>query len=114
MSCVIVDGPIDAGELLAIQIDRELRPRGPPADRAGQGVPAADGPNGWSARQLARELAIAQPNVVRALALLDLPEAVQDQVEQGALPPATAYEVSKLDDPADQAEVAARVVAEGL
>jgi ParB family transcriptional regulator, chromosome partitioning protein len=35
-------------------------------------------------------------------------------VEQEALSPATAYEVSKLEDPAGQREVAARVVSEGL
>jgi ParB family transcriptional regulator, chromosome partitioning protein len=52
--------------------------------------------------------------VVLALALLDLPAEVQDRVEEGALSPATAYEVSKLQDPAEQAEVAARVVSEGL
>ena len=63
---------------------------------------------------MARELAIAHPNVVRALALLDLPDTVQAQVEQGTLPPATAYEVSKIADPAEQAELAARVVDENL
>jgi hypothetical protein len=35
-------------------------------------------------------------------------------VEQGALAPATAYEISKVEDPAAQTELAARVVAEGL
>jgi tRNA A-37 threonylcarbamoyl transferase component Bud32 len=48
------------------------------------------------------------------LALLDLPSAVQSQVEQGALPPATAYEIARVDDPGAQAELAARVVDEGL
>ena len=42
------------------------------------------------------------------------PRAVQEQVEQGALPPATAYEVSKLDDPTQQVALASRVVAEKL
>ena len=70
--------------------------------------------NGWSTRQLAAELAIAQPDVVRALALLELPRPVQEQVERGSLPPSTAYEISKVEDQAAQTELAARVVAEGL
>ena len=70
--------------------------------------------NGWSTHDVARELAVDQSSVVRALKLLDLPAAVQEQVEQGTLSPATAYEVSKLDDPEEQAALAARVVAEGL
>ena len=48
-----------------------------------------------------------------ALALLDLPEAVQEQVEQGAIAPTTAYEISKAD-PGRQEELAHRVVTEGL
>jgi ParB family chromosome partitioning protein len=114
MSAVIVDGPIGAGELLALQmIENCVREDLQPIEQA-KAFRALIDLNGWSARQVARELGIVQSNVVRALALLELPVIVQDQVEQGALPPATAYEVSKIDDPNAQAEVAARVVAEGL
>jgi ParB family chromosome partitioning protein len=70
--------------------------------------------NGWSARQLAREMHIADANVVRALALLDLPEGVQMQVEAGRLAPSVAYEVSRLDSPEEQAILAERIVAEKL
>jgi ParB family transcriptional regulator, chromosome partitioning protein len=51
---------------------------------------------------------------VRALALLDLPEGVQTQVEAGRLAPSVAYEVSRLDTPEEQADLAERVVAEKL
>jgi ParB family transcriptional regulator, chromosome partitioning protein len=114
MTAVIVEGPIGAGELLALQmIENCVREDLKPVEQAKAFRSLID-LNGWSARQVARELGIVQSNVVRALALLELPAAVQDQVEQGALPPATAYEVSKLDDVDAQREVAARVVAEGL
>jgi ParB family chromosome partitioning protein len=114
MSCVITDGPIDAGEMLALQmIENCVREDLQPIEQA-KAFRALIERNNWSARQVARELGIVQSNVVRALALLDLPSVVQDQVEQGSLPPATAYEVSKLEDPEAQAEVAARVIAEGL
>jgi ParB family chromosome partitioning protein len=70
--------------------------------------------NGWSARQLAREMHIADANIVRALALLDLPQTVQTQVEAGRLAPSVAYEVSRLDTAEEQAGLAERVVAEKL
>ena len=70
--------------------------------------------NGWSGNQAAKTLGIAQPTVVRALALLELPEPVQDQVEQGTLAPATAYEIGKVEDPESQQEIADRVVSEHL
>lgn len=69
---------------------------------------------GYSGRQLAERLAISHMSVQRALALLDLPAVVQDQVEQGAISPATAFEVGKLDDPAEQAELAQAVVEQKL
>src|SRR4051794_21893443 len=70
--------------------------------------------NGWSARQLAREMHIPDANIVRALALLNLPESVQEQVETGRLAPSVAYEVSRLDTPEEQVALAERVVAEKL
>jgi ParB family chromosome partitioning protein len=70
--------------------------------------------NGWSARQLAREMHIADANIVRALALLELPAGVQVQVETGRLAPSVAYEVSRLDNPEEQTVLAERIVAEKL
>src|SRR5262249_42458217 len=45
---------------------------------------------------------------------LRLPEDVRDRVDEGALPPATAYELSKVGDPGTQAELVDRVLSEGL
>jgi ParB family chromosome partitioning protein len=70
--------------------------------------------NGWSATRLAREMSITDGMVSRTLALLTLPEQIRSQVEDGTLPGATAYVISRLDDPQSQAEVVARVVSEGL
>ena len=69
---------------------------------------------GWSHRQLAEQLHIAPSAVSQALALLKLPDAVQESVEVGNLAPSAAYELSKVNDPEDQARLAAQVVAEGL
>jgi ParB family chromosome partitioning protein len=114
ISCVIVDGPLSATDLLAIQlVENALREDLKPIEQAKAFRTLMDA-NGWSTRQLARELSLAQPQVVRALALLNLPEAVRTQVEQGALAPATAYEIGKLDAPDDQTDLAERAVAEGL
>jgi ParB family chromosome partitioning protein len=114
MSCVVTEGPIDAGELLALQlVENCLREDLQPIEQA-KAFKALMDKNGWSGNQTAKALGIAQPTVVRALALLDLPEPVQDQVERGALAPATAYEIGKVDDPEIQREIADRVVSEHL
>ena len=84
MSCVVSDGPLDAGELLALQlVENCLREDLQPIEQA-RAFRALMDKNGWSGNQTAKALGIAQPTVVRALALLELPEPVQGQVERGA------------------------------
>ena len=114
LSCVISEAPIEPGELLALQlIENCVREDLKPIEQARAYRVLMDR-NGWSGSQVARALGIAQPSVVRALAMLDLPTAVQEKVEQGTLSPATAYEVAKLADPEAQQRVADRVVNDKL
>lgn len=68
----------------------------------------------WTADRVAEVLHLSASSVSRALKLLDLPCTVQEAVEAGTLAPSVAYEVSKIQDPDAQAEVAARVIAEDL
>jgi ParB family chromosome partitioning protein len=114
LSAIVVDGPISPGELLAIQlIENCLREDLKPIEQARAFRSLIDR-NGWTVRQVAQELAIDHSNVVRALALLELPTLVQEQVETGSIAPSVAYEISKVADPDEQADLAARVVSEGL
>jgi ParB family chromosome partitioning protein len=114
VSALIVEGELDPDELLAIQlVENCLRDDLKPIEQA-RAFKTLMERKGWSTRQLARELAVVQPHVVRMLALLELPEAIRERVEQGGLAPATAYEIGKLESPAEQQALADRVEAEGL
>ena len=66
--------------------------------------------NGWSGRQLAEELSLNAGGVAQALRMLTLPDQVQDQVDQGLLPPTKAYKLSQLQDPTEQVEVANQII----
>ena len=50
-------------------------------------------------------------SVSRALALLDLPAEIQEQIEAGQIAPATAYELAKVADPGEQAALATEAAA---
>ncbi|AMV41003.1 ParB/RepB/Spo0J family partition protein [Planctomyces sp. SH-PL62] len=114
LTCVVSEGPIDEGELRALQlIENCLREDLKPIEQA-KAFKALMERNGWSGNQAAKALGVAQPTVVRALALLELPAPVQERVEQGTLPPGTAYEIGKIHDADIQRELAERVVSEGL
>ena len=114
VACVIHERVPEPGELLVLQvIENCLREDLKPIEQA-KAFRRLMEMNGWSARQVARELSLTQSFVARALALLDLPEAIQELVEEGTLPPATACEVGRLERREDQVEVAERVVIEKL
>lgn len=114
MTCVIADAPAGAGELLAIQlVENCLREDLKPVEQA-KAFRALIDRNGWSLRHLARELSLDFTDVSRSLSLLNLPESVQGQVDQGQIPAYTAFEIARLPDAGEQAELAARVVTEKL
>ena len=94
LTCVVAEGTLDAGELLALQlVENCVREDLQPIEQA-RAYRALIDRTGWSGNRLAQELGIAQSSVVHALALLELPSGIQQQVEQGELSPSTAYEIS--------------------
>ena len=114
IAAVILEGERTDSQVLEMQlVENCLREDLQPIEQARAFRTLMDR-NGWTAVRLAEALQLTGASVARALALLDLPETVQDAVAAGALAPSVAYEVSKLDGPDAQAEVAARVVSQGL
>jgi ParB family chromosome partitioning protein len=114
VACMIHDGIPMPAELLAMQIVENLQREDLRPIEQARAFHRLMAINGWSARQLARELSLTQSFVARALALLDLPEPVQELVEQGTLPAATACEVGRLERTEDQVEIAKQIVSERL
>jgi ParB family transcriptional regulator, chromosome partitioning protein len=61
---------------------------------------------GLSQRQLAERLHVGQATIAKALALLNLPESIQVSVDAGEIGPSEAYQLTKIEDPAEQDELA--------
>jgi ParB family chromosome partitioning protein len=114
LTAVIYEQPPTSDERFALQlVENALREDLSPVEQA-RAFQRLMTDRSWSARELARELSIDNSSVIRALALLDLPDPVRQQIERGDLSPSVAYEVHKLDDPVDRIEVANRIISEGL
>jgi ParB family chromosome partitioning protein len=112
VACVVVAGSPSAEDLLEDQlVENALREDLKPIEQA-RAYKALLAARGLSHRQLAERLQIGHASIARALALLDLPAPIQEAVERGAIPPNTGYELSKVDDPGEQATLA-REAAEG-
>lgn len=114
LACIEAKGPLTTEDILEDQlVENCLREDLKPIEQA-RAFKALIDRRGWSYRQLAEALHIGPASVARALALLELPEDLQGCVTAGELAPSIAYEVSRLESPEQQREVAARIVDEDL
>ncbi|WP_337177702.1 ParB/RepB/Spo0J family partition protein [Paludisphaera sp.] len=114
LACVVRDAPLSDAEKLSLQlVENCLREDLAPVEQARAFRSLMDC-EGLSADQLAGKLSISKASVIKALSLLSLPESVQGRVDSGDLPQSTAYEISKLEDPADQIRLATAAVEQGL
>lgn len=70
--------------------------------------------NCWTGKQLAEVLSVPASRISRALALLRLPKDIQTEVAEGRVAARSAYELSKLDDPKQQRELARKAASHEL
>lgn len=113
IACVVAAGEAGPEDLLEDQlVENALRLDLKPIEQARAYKRLLEA-RGLSQRQLAERLQIGHASIARSLALLNLPEEIRESVEAGQIPPNTAYELSKVSDPAEQATLA-RQAADGL
>ena len=114
VACIFTDEGLSPTEILQEQIvENLLREDLKPIEQARAYRQLMD-LHSWTAKELSGELSVSQGAISKSLSLLNLPEDIQAEVDRGALPATTAYEVAKVTDPASQRDVARRIVAEGL
>jgi ParB family chromosome partitioning protein len=114
LRCTVQETPESPEELLALQlVENALREDLKPIEQA-KAYRRLMEAHGWSGGRVARELAVDPSVVSRALSLLELPEAVQVQVDSGVLAVRSAAEIARLEDAETQERVALAAVSGGL
>ncbi len=112
--CIEADAGQSADERLEDQlVENCLREELKPLERA-RAFRALLERKGWSYRKLADHLHVSAGGISQSLALLRLPEAIQERVDAGALAPSVAYEIARVDGAEAQSALAARIEAEGM
>jgi ParB family chromosome partitioning protein len=114
IACLFVDRPLTESEirqesLIENLLREDLRPI-----EAAQGYRQLMELNGWTMQDVAEALNITKATVSKSLSLLKLPEEIQAQVNEGTISASAGYEVSRLEKPEAQRELAGRIVTEGL
>lgn len=111
IECYFHDGDLAKSEVLEQQlIENLLREDLKPLEEAKAFSTLID-LNGWNGKQLAEALRLDPSKVSRSLALLRLPDDIQDQIESGELAARSAYEITKLKDDDAKRELAKKAAA---
>jgi ParB family chromosome partitioning protein len=111
MACIVVEGNVSAEELLEDQlVENALRSDLRPVELA-RSYQALMATRGLSQRALAERLHVSPASIAKAVALLHLPEPIQQEVDAGSIGPDLAYQLSKVENVAEQAELAGRAAA---
>jgi ParB family chromosome partitioning protein len=102
IDCFFQQGEISASEILEQSlVENLLREDLKPMEQA-QAFSELMDLNEWNGKQVAEALNVSASKVSRALALLDLPQEVQQRVNDGHLAARSAYELSKLPNESTQ------------
>lgn len=114
LKCEVVEGePADLDIRLDQLVENACRKNLRPIEQAKYFREIMEG-QGWSGKELAEEIGISPASVSRSLSLLGLPDDVRELVDAGSIPAASAYHLAKLDDEAEVARIAGRIVDDGL
>ena len=109
IDCYFHEGELTPSEILEQQlIENCLREDLQPIEEA-EAFASLMKLNSWTGRQVAESLRVNPTRVSRAIALLKLPEAIQEKVATGVISSRSAYEISKLPNPETQTAIAERV-----
>jgi ParB family chromosome partitioning protein len=111
ISCVVASGDPTAEDLLEDQlVENALRVDLRPVEQA-RAYRILMEAKGLTQRELAERLHISPATVARQVLLLDLPSEIQQRVDAGSIAANTAYELTKIEDPAEQAELGRQAAA---
>ena len=111
IECYFHETELNSSEILEQQlIENCLREDLQPIEEA-QAFAALMKLNGWNGKEVAEALRVHPSRVSRALALLKLPEEIQEQVNTGEISARSAYEISKLPNADTQAVLAKKAAA---
>ena len=69
---------------------------------------------GWSHRELGEAVSVSKSQITKSLALLDLPDDVQQQIDGGSIPRTAGYHLARLPDDDQIRGAASKIVDEGM
>ena len=111
LGCIIEGKDLCEGEVLQRQIIENVQRENLTPLETATAIAELMKSTGWKVGEAAARLGISNASATRLLALLSLPESIQDQVASGLIPASAAYELSRVGDAGQQQELANKFAA---
>ncbi|MBL9081600.1 MAG: ParB/RepB/Spo0J family partition protein [Planctomycetales bacterium] len=108
IDAVIEERELNAAEILQRQLIANCQRTDLTPCETARGIEQLMSLTGWTAAQAAAHLGFSETKVSGLRKLLTLPPEILAQVEAGAIPVSTAYELARIDDPIRRAELFAQ------
>ncbi len=105
IAAIVEERDLSGAEIVQLQLIANLLRKNLSGMETARAIDGLMKETSWSATEVAGKLGISIATVSKLRALLDLPCAVQEQVQNGSLAPSTAYALGKIADPAEQTEL---------
>lgn len=109
--CLFVDREMTAQEIRAEQLIENVQRADLNVREKAVAYKALMELNGWNASELASGLHVSNATITKTLAILSLPEDLQEKVSRGELSASAAYELARVKDARAQRELAERAAA---
>ncbi|MBX9653854.1 ParB/RepB/Spo0J family partition protein [bacterium] len=110
IAAIIEEGDLSQGQILERQLTANCqRADLTPLEKA-RAIVALMEVSGENASETASRLGMSNSAVTRLVTLLSLPESIKGLVDSGKIPPSTACEIAKINDPAKQMDLARQAV----
>jgi ParB/RepB/Spo0J family partition protein len=108
---IVRDAPATEAEAIELRMIENLaRESLRPMEQA-VGLDQLQKASGLAASEVAKRVGITPAAFTKSLSLLQLPEPIRQQIDQGLISPAAGYELARVQDPKLRAELAAQVAA---
>lgn len=114
LRCDVYSGALTPGQVLELQVIENAKRKDLKPIEHARTIRRLIDEFGYTTKVVGDRLGMSQGAVSKALAVLDLPEDVQADVESGAIPKEHAYHLSKVASPEVQREIASKVKSEKL
>lgn len=111
VTCIFIDREMTESEIRAEQLVENLLREDLNGMEEAMSFRALMDLNGWNATELAQNINVSKGKVSKALALLKLPEDLQQRIGAGEISPSTAYELAKVKDQKEQRKLADQAAA---